>query len=61
VAENLVELPPREMLVAKLHEAIRREGQRTRNVHLGISRMMDARQKARAMKVEALGYRGAED
>jgi hypothetical protein len=33
-------------------------------VHLGSSRKMDAeaaRQKARKMKAEALGYRGAED
>jgi hypothetical protein len=35
-----------------------REGDRTRNVHLGSSRKMDAseaRQKASAMKAEALG------
>ena len=37
-----------------------REDGKTRNVHLGSSRKMDAeaaRQKARAMKAEALGYR----
>ncbi len=41
-----------------------REGGKTRNVHLGSSRKMDAeaaRQKARERKAEALGYRGAED
>jgi hypothetical protein len=41
-----------------------REDGKTRNVHLGSSRKMDAaqaRQKARAMKAEALGYRGAGD
>ena len=38
-----------------------REGDRTRNVHLGSTRKMDAeaaRQKARAMKAEALGMQG---
>jgi hypothetical protein len=38
-----------------------REGGKTRNVHLGSSRKMDAaeaRQKARAMKAEALGIQG---
>jgi len=38
-----------------------REGGRTRNVHLGSCRKMNAeaaRQKARAMKAEALGMRG---
>jgi len=37
-----------------------REGDKTRNVHLGITRKMDAevaRQKARRMKAEALGMR----
>jgi hypothetical protein len=37
-----------------------REGDKTRNVHLGSTRKMDAeeaRQKARAMKAEALGMR----
>jgi hypothetical protein len=37
-----------------------REGGKTRNVHLGSSRKMDAaeaRQKAREMKAEALGMR----
>jgi len=37
-----------------------REGDSTRDVHLGSSRKMDgetARQKARAMKEEELGYR----
>ena len=37
-----------------------REDGKTRNVHLGSARKMDAkkaRQKARAMKAEALGYR----
>jgi len=37
-----------------------REGGRTRNVHLGSSRKMDAeaaRQRARARKAEALGIR----
>ena len=41
-----------------------REGGKTRNVHLGSARKMDAeaaRRKARAMKAEGLGYRGAED
>jgi hypothetical protein len=41
-----------------------REGGKTRNVHLGSCKKMDAaeaRQKARAMKAETLGYRGAED
>jgi hypothetical protein len=41
-----------------------REGGKTRNVHLGSSRKMDAeaaRQKARKMKAEGLGYRGAGD
>ncbi|MCX6676717.1 MAG: hypothetical protein NTU95_02065 [Methanothrix sp.] len=41
-----------------------REGGKTRNVHLGSARKMDAtqaRQKARERKAEALGYRGAED
>ena len=38
-----------------------REGGRTRNVHLGSSRKMDAeaaRQKARRMKAKALGKQG---
>ena len=38
-----------------------REGGKTRNVHLGSARKMDAEeasQKAREMKAEALGYRG---
>ncbi|TFH51812.1 MAG: DUF4102 domain-containing protein [Methanothrix sp.] len=38
-----------------------REGGRTRNVHLGSAREMDAavaRQKAREMKAEALGIQG---
>ena len=37
-----------------------REGDKTRDVHLGSTRKMDAevaRQKARAMKAEALGMR----
>ena len=41
-----------------------REGGKTRNVHLGSARKMDAaeaRQKARAMKAEGLGYRRVED
>ena len=41
-----------------------REDGKTHNVHLGSSRKMDgeaASQKAREMKAEALGYRGAED
>jgi hypothetical protein len=41
-----------------------REGDKTRNVHLGSARKMDAeaaRRKARERKAEALGYRGAED
>jgi hypothetical protein len=40
-----------------------REGDKTRNVHLGSTRKMDAgeaRQKARAMKAEALGMRREE-
>jgi hypothetical protein len=39
-----------------------REGGKTRNVHLGSARKMDAaqaRQKAREMKAEALGMRGS--
>ena len=38
-----------------------REGNKTRNVHLGSARKMDAeaaRQKARKMKAEALGMQG---
>jgi hypothetical protein len=41
-----------------------REGGKTRNVHLGSARKMDAeaaRRKAREGKAEALGYRVAED
>jgi hypothetical protein len=41
-----------------------REGGKTRNVHLGSARKMDAeaaRRKAREKKTEALDYRGAED
>jgi hypothetical protein len=40
-----------------------REGDKTRNVHLGSTRKIDAeeaRQKARAMKAEALGMRPEE-
>jgi len=39
-----------------------REGGKTRNVHLGSSRKMDAaeaRQRARKMKAEALGIQGS--
>jgi hypothetical protein len=41
-----------------------REGSKTRNVHLGSARKMDAeeaRQKAREKKAEALGYRETGD
>ena len=41
-----------------------REGGKTRNVHLGSSRKMDAeaaRRKAREMKAEALGMQGPQN